>query len=414
MFAGMLALSCTMIVAGLPAQEGRETVADRAVRYVNDDIITLGDLNRQIGFRLLDLRRRGRPPPATVDEVDTMRREMLEQMTEEILLVQEADDRGVRLDKEAIRRDMLEWAEENGIHRIGQQAVELERRYRKQKINFILYSHGQKYPAVRPSDIREYYREHRDDFRRPARSDVLRILMRPSSAEERRMVEEMLRRGFRLVQEAPHPDVKATIDEEILNSYIDADDAERIGVLVTSLRSAREAAPADPDRATAALVAELDRILTAWDALRDRESVTEEMEAFRTELLTIPDPDRRAERFAAIARQRSQGTDATRGGSLGWIEPGDQSEAFDAVAFAETATTGNVSEVFWDGPFACLLLIRASEPGHILGLAEASARIQSILGKRQAERIRDELLISLRKRALIETIYDLGSKAPTD
>ena len=79
-----MALSGMSIFAG----ENDTRTADLTLRYVNDSVISLGDVMRRNAMRMSDYERRGRPRPTTRTEVISFAQESLVELTEEELLIQ--------------------------------------------------------------------------------------------------------------------------------------------------------------------------------------------------------------------------------------------------------------------------------------------------------------------------------------
>jgi len=378
--------------------DAADAVSDRTLRFVNQDVITQGDVWERMRDLFTLLRARGEPLPRSQVEFAEYQRESLEALTDEMLLLQEAERLGAQVDEEGIREEVIEWAREQGRPTLRAQIRERRRRIKERKLQAVLHFYGRHWPGVRPADVARIFEERKEEFRRPARVRVRRLLIRPAGAGEIEAVRERMFAAWRKIQ--ADEALAGVIGDEHIGAYLDAEDGERRKILRERLRAALDTAPAEPEVATAALLASIRTVLDDDDGLRDRESVTRTLGTIRERLAAIEDPRERQAAFVAAVEAHSQGPQADSGGDLGWVEPGHHSETFDAVAF-ETPADG-LSEIFWDGGFGSLLLIRDRDDSGVRSLSEVSAAIRAELRHERAQEIQKTLLDQLRDQAYIK------------
>jgi len=103
--------------------------------------------------------------------------------------------------------------------------------------------------------------------------------------------------------------------------------------------------------------------------------------------------------FAALARERSTGPEATSGGDLGFFPRGALGDPFDACFFLEP---GAVSEVLESDAGYHLFKVLERRPARRRELAEARVEIERRLRREAAAEVREALVASLRSAATIE------------
>ena len=97
--------------SGLPVQGALGTDLDRIVAVVNDDIIASSELEAQLNRAREQLRQSGTAPPPP----DALRRRVLERLILIRLQLQLARDSGIRIDDQRLNRTLLRLAEQNEL-----------------------------------------------------------------------------------------------------------------------------------------------------------------------------------------------------------------------------------------------------------------------------------------------------------
>lgn len=108
----LFTLSATVTMA----QEGELTVVDEVIAQVNEDVITLSMLKREIRERIEGLKQNGMSEQEATDEVNKHKAELIATLVNERLLLQKGKELELAADVEAeVNRRMLDVAKEQGI-----------------------------------------------------------------------------------------------------------------------------------------------------------------------------------------------------------------------------------------------------------------------------------------------------------
>lgn len=402
-----LCLACLAASLPAPLAAGEEDVVDRVVRYVNTDIITAADQWELVRFRLERMKRERQPLPRDEAAWEAFRAETLEDLTVDLLKEQAADQMGVQIDTRMIKQEIRRDARRNGWD-LATQSRMIELQIKRQKVRALEGYFSTKAEAVGPSELAVAYAERTDEFTRPARYRPYRLLLRPTGERELRATFELLLSVFRGLQEANHPALQAVVDQERRSAYIEAagDQAAQLEVLTAVAEAALIALPEGADGADAKLLERARTGLEQRAAARSPADVERILTALRAELEATTDPAERKEAFAAAARRISQGPKADAGGDLGWLEPGQAGEPYDA-AIAELET-GALSPVLRDGEAHFVLLLAEREDARRRSLAEVSAELRTQLERERRQAAIERLEDSLRKRAFIDDLDPLS------
>jgi parvulin-like peptidyl-prolyl isomerase len=389
--------------SGLAAAESERLTADQSIRYVNDQVVSLGDVLMRDRMRLADFERRGKPRPTTREERVRFSRESLEELTDEELLVQYgqhfAEERHIHLvDHERIAQSVMERSRALGRGRtLREQAEDRKQIERQQIMDQILGYFESRSANITPAEVQQSYQRHAPEFRRPARAHVLQILLRPSSPAERQEVRQLRVAVFKLAQDIDDEAMKKAVTSR-LDAYAvgTPDDQERL--LDEAVREiAAMAARTDLALGALQLARDAQQAVERGAKLRDLDGAMRDLDAVRAGLV-----GKDAEAFKAIAKQVSQGPNASEGGDLGWIEPGSFQPAFDAVVFALKA--GQLSQAFKADKVACLVMVVEQVDARSRDFAEVKGEIESTLRREQQRAVRQTAVTMLRSRASIRDI----------
>lgn len=389
--------------AGLLAADPERLTADQTMRYVNDQVVSLGDVLMRDRIRLADFERRGKPRPATREERVRFSRESLEELTDEELLVQYghhfAEERHIHLvDRERIAQSVMERSRTFGRGRtLREQAEDRRQIERQQIIDQILGYFESRSANITPAEVQQSYQLHAQEFRRPARAHVLQILLRPSSPAERQEVRQARIAVFKLAQDIDDAAMKKAVESR-LDAYAvgTPDDQERL--LDEAVREiAMMATRSDLALGALQLARDAQKAVELGAKLRDLDGAMRDLEAMRQGLV-----GKDAEAFKAVAKQHSQGPNASEGGDLGWIEPGSFQPAFDAVVFALKA--GDLSQAFKADKVACLVMAVEQVDARSRDFAEVKGELESALHRAQQRTVRQAAVTMLRMRASVRDI----------
>ncbi|MBW1676526.1 MAG: SurA N-terminal domain-containing protein [Deltaproteobacteria bacterium] len=188
---GFLFILCCL-VSGVVA--GYAELADRIVAIVNDDVITLSELDEALEPYVRQVREAHYPPGAGREMLFKLRQDILNKMIDEKLTYQETerlhvsvDERDVDQHIEQIKSEHFLTEEElrKSLAAEGYTLEEYRERIKEQMLQVKLINIEVKSKiAVTEKDIRDYYEEHRKDYQGTQRYHLRTILIRvPPSAD---------------------------------------------------------------------------------------------------------------------------------------------------------------------------------------------------------------------------------------
>jgi peptidyl-prolyl cis-trans isomerase SurA len=189
----------------LGAVAGYAELADRIVAIVNDDIITLSELNEALEPYVQQIREARYPPGVGREMLFKLRQEMLNKMIDEKLSHQETERLHVLVDDTEVDQQIEQiksehfLTEEDLRKSLMAEGYTLEQ-YRKQikeqilRIRLINIEVKSKI-AVTEKDIRDYYEEHKEDYQGGQKYHLRTILIRvppsPSADQKRGALERI-------------------------------------------------------------------------------------------------------------------------------------------------------------------------------------------------------------------------------
>lgn len=394
----------TTLLALASATAAASELADKSLRWVGKEIITLGDVDERLSDELLERRRRGLALPESQADIEELRSLLLETLTDEALLIQEAERLGAEVDKAVIRRRVLEAAADANITLTVEEEVrERQRRSRASMVHAVVGYYADRWPTIGPAEVAVAYelRAAAGAYDREPRVQLLRLVLRPSTAVQRRGLSGALYRQFQLLQEAPDARLLGIVDDDFLSRLVAVEEDDRLPLIAEALTRALDVLGDQPQARLAGFARDTADILERWRALRDEAEVLAVLEAERAALLALP-PDEREARFRARARALSQGPEAEAGGDLGWSTPGDLPAAVEALAFA-LAPGDCTGIVDLAGAHAVYFCCR-QEPGTRQPMSEVGPALEAELEAAVFARVQEILIERLRQRAHIEDL----------
>ncbi len=380
-------------------------IADLTIRYVNNEVVTMGDVQLRDAIRRADFTRRGQVLPRTRDEQIRFSVTSLEEITDDVLLAQRAKEMGIQADHDQIVLEVLANAKRTGTGLSLRDQAEQRRHLERQRtIDSITSWYESMMPQPRPLDLRSTYDRNQQAYDRPGQVRILQILLRPSSPEERAQIRQRQQALLRQAQDATDPALKTVVDA-ILAQFLSAEAAEQgqaLASLVEQLANfgQRTDLPADDKP----LIDEAQALLKAQRGLLDRNDLETRLAASRLSLTGLVGEGQLAA-FRALAKQISQGPAASRGGEIGWIEPGLYTKEFDDAAFK--LTKGELSPVFWIGEVGCLLLCADRKEAQTRTFDEVSGEIERGLRWQRRQAARARAIAILRAKASIRQINEV-------
>jgi parvulin-like peptidyl-prolyl isomerase len=384
-------------------------LADRAVRYVNDSVLSVGDILVRMYDRQHELMREngGKPQPFTVE----FAQQALEDLTDEELLVQYgkqfANERKFRLvDVEELNRRIKSDQDRSGGSLTLRQQAELRRRYERQQILGIVL-HSIFYPRaahITEAEVASAYEARKAQYSRPARIQPLEILLRASDPKEREQVAMAQRQLFKNAQELDDAALRQLATKR-LDAFFAATPIDQNRILGEFVAEVAAVERTDLDRASRELVAAAGVLTKRAAGLRDLAAAQRQLDDLRTTLAgttvaNLPGA------FKDAAKRLSQGPNASEGGDLGWIEPGFYSAEFDRAAF--TCATGTLSPVFVADNAACLIYMTAREEARTRPLDEVRGELQELLRRQREAEVKRNAIAMLRSKASIRDLVPLA------
>lgn len=390
---------CLLLLAPM-LSAANSIVSDHAMRYVNQDVITYGDVLERCQMKVQDQGRRGQATPKTRDEWLKLAHDCLEEITDEDLLLQYADQLQVRIDKERIAMAILDQARADGKYMtLSEQSRRRQFRERREKISAVLGFFDFRTSFITPSTLLSEYERRRQEFVRPARAFVDQILIRPSDEAQRKAVRDEKVQAFKDAQNVANPAIAAIINAK-LEAYLSAsaDDQERI--LDEAVNALAQLQLPGPDAEAEETVKKAQLLLEKQKRIKSPQQAFAELEALRNDL-----DGKGADAFKEAAKKRSQGPRADQGGELGWIERGIYAPAFDEQVFKLNA--GELSPVFTLDDVPCLVLVENKDETAQRSFAEVSGELERTLLERRQDEVRQRAVAILRGKAVITDVVPI-------
>ncbi|MBW1999163.1 MAG: peptidyl-prolyl cis-trans isomerase [Deltaproteobacteria bacterium] len=211
----MRGIRCSLLLAGLIGLSLVFTVhapgevVNRIVAIVDDDIITLYELNKRIkevtGLAPNALRLRSE------EQYLTTRRQVLELLIDEKITQKKIHELGIRISKGRIDSTIERIKEENGwtqedlVKMLKEQGLTLEK-YREEikkgleRVELINREVKSRI-VIREEEIRKYYEDHKDRFRADERVHLAGIFLIARSPDDREEMQELEKKGKRILLE---------------------------------------------------------------------------------------------------------------------------------------------------------------------------------------------------------------------
>lgn len=379
------------------AQASAAVLADLSIRYVNDEVITWGDI--MLRNQMRQETQRGRSlAPSNRSELLTFSRDSLEELTDESLLYQKAKELKLEADHDDIVLEVLDVAKRTGqgltLRDQALQRRQLERSRTAERL--VMFFDGMAAQAT-PANLRTVYEAGGARWDRPARAQALQIVLRLTTADERARLRDSKSALLRRAQDARTPVLAGRVQAR-LGQFLEASAKGQeavldalVGDLATSVD---DLLPADQG-----LVAEAKGLKARMEAVIDRDEALHRLETIRMSLA--------GQSGEALTKAfRTAGSISQAPVDPGWVEPGTFAPEWDQVA--ATANLGEISQPFLAQGTAILLLPVARDQARRRTFEEVSGELERMLRFQRRENVRRQQVGIQRDKASIKDLQDLG------
>ncbi len=423
---GILLSMVACIAAAAEESRNRDDglLLDRVVAVVNSEVVTRLDLDEQVKVALKQLKRQGTPLPAA----DVLERQLLERLITVTLLVQSARETGLRVDDTQLQLSMERIAQENKVapeafrKMLEADGIDFSR-FREELRNEILISRLREREVdskilITDAEIDNYLktqqsREGKDD--EYSLSHILILVPEQASPEQIK--------AKRIIAEKAHEQIKAGADfRQISAGVSDAPNALDGGPL--GWRSAARLPQIFVESALSMKVGEASTVLRSANGFhiiklldkRGNESpviisqtrarhilirlseVVSETEA-KQRLTNIKERIDNGASFIELARLQSEDASASRGGDLGWLNPGDTVPEFERAMMA--LEPGQVSDPV-QSPFGWHLIQVVERRSEDMSKERQRVLARQAIRSRKADEAYQEWVRQQRDRAYVE------------
>ncbi|MCF8044583.1 MAG: SurA N-terminal domain-containing protein [Desulfarculaceae bacterium] len=192
-FSAVIAAACLILT--MPAGGGTSEVVDRIVAVVNDDIITLQQLNDAVAPYLAKVNNASYPEEKRKKIVYNLKKDMLNRMIERTLADQEAKKYNITVSETEVdkaierfkeNRSMTQMELEKGLKQDGMTFSEYRDKIRKEILRPKLISRAVNAKVVvTDSEVKSYYEKHRDKYAGIKKYELRNILAEEKEKMER-------------------------------------------------------------------------------------------------------------------------------------------------------------------------------------------------------------------------------------
>jgi peptidyl-prolyl cis-trans isomerase SurA len=177
----VVALALVFSVSLASAQETQNRVVDEVIAQVNDGVITLSEIQREVKDAVDSLVQQGKTKEEAQKMVDEKQGEMIANLINEELLIQKAKELGVDKDvEEQINQQLADIMKKNNIKTVDALYAEMEKQgvdpkdlregWRRQATRDIVLQkevQSKLYWQPTGTDLKAYYEAHKDKFVKP-------------------------------------------------------------------------------------------------------------------------------------------------------------------------------------------------------------------------------------------------------
>jgi peptidyl-prolyl cis-trans isomerase SurA len=425
----LAAAACAALPAIAQAPAASRIVSvDRIVAVVNDEVITLNDLAERVNLVVRQIQRQGgQLPPA-----DTLNRQILERMINDLVQVQLAKETGIKVDDATLDRTIERIAQENNLSVAAFRAA-LERdgirfpRFREDIRSEILLARQREREidntiVVTDAEVETELAREAREASGDSEYNLAHVLVVVSPQSNAQQIEQRRRRAAAALSELR----RGANFAQVAATYSDAPDALRGGnlgwrvsgrlpqVFLAAVSSLQPGEVSDIIRSAngfhilkllekrgRAAVGGVQQTRVRHILLRAREGLSEaearqRLQALRERIAGGAD-------FAELAKQHSEDASASKGGDLGWIAGGDTVPEFERVMNA--LKDGEVSQPI-QTPFGWHLVQVLERRSEELSVDRKKIAARQAIRSRKADEAYQDWLRQMRDRAFVENRYD--------
>ncbi|HEY5000097.1 MAG TPA: peptidylprolyl isomerase [Usitatibacter sp.] len=413
----------------LSTTPSRIVPVDRIVAVVNDDVITQNDLTERVALVVRQLQRQGGELPSS----DTLSRQILERMINDLVQVQLAKENGIKVDDNTLDHTIDRIATENNLSMKDFRAA-LDRdgvrfpRFREDIRNEILLARLREREVdngivVTDAEVETELAREAREASSESEYNLAHILVQVPAQASAEQIEQRRRRAVLALAELR----KGANFAQIAATYSDAPDALQGGNLgwrpsarlpTLFLDTIAKLQPGDVSdilrspngfhivklidkRGKAAATAGVQQTHVRHILLRAREGLSE-AEA-REKLQRLRDRIESGADFAEMARINSEDASASKGGDLGWVAPGDTVPEFERAMNA--LKDGEVSQPI-QTPFGWHLVQVIERRSDALSEDRKKLAARQAIRARKSDEAYQDWLRQARDRAFVENRYD--------
>ncbi|MEP6703885.1 MAG: peptidyl-prolyl cis-trans isomerase [Acidobacteriota bacterium] len=199
-----LLVFCLVTVSAVSAQETEERVVDEVVAVVNDDVITLSKIRREMDEIVKSGVTQGKKREDAQREVEEKRGELIANLIHEQLILQKAKELGFEAEIEAsVNRRFSDIMKQYNMktldalyqemEKTGVNPQEIREVWKKQATRDLVIQkevQGKIYWGLSAKEIKDYYEQHRAKFTRPETITVSEIFLSFAGRDENAVLEK--------------------------------------------------------------------------------------------------------------------------------------------------------------------------------------------------------------------------------
>jgi peptidyl-prolyl cis-trans isomerase SurA len=209
--------SCLLVAGGVKtfAQEGEPVVVDEVIAQVNNDVVTLSMIKREMKEAIEGLKQKGLTDEQANAEIARRRPELIASIVDEQLLMQKGKELNLTDEVEAeVNKRMLDLAKEHGIKTIeslddamrqsGVDPVAFRQSARSGIMTGLVLNRevdAKIYYGLRDDEVKKYYEAHKEQFRKPESITLSEIFLSFAGKPQA----DVLARATALVAQARKP-----------------------------------------------------------------------------------------------------------------------------------------------------------------------------------------------------------------
>ncbi len=373
-------------------------LADLSVRYVNNEVLTWGDIMLRNQMRM-ELQRGRSLAPSNLTELLAFSRESLEELTDESLLYQKAQELKLQADHDDIVLEVMENAKRAGQGlTLRDQALQRRQLERTRTADRLVSFFDSMAPQVTPGQLLALYQAGGRRWDRLARVRALQIVLRPTSEEERAQLRTAKSALLRRAQDARTPVLAGKIQARLAD-FLNASTKDREAIL-DALVEDIASTPEGFDAADQGLIAEGRALKARMSRVMDAHEALQRLNALRMTFVGL-------EGDALTKAFRAAGTISQAPVEPGWIEPGTFAPEWDRVA--STAPLGAVAAPITTAQgMAMLILPVARDEARRRTFEEVSSELERTLRWERRETVRRQQASIQRAKASIRDLADLA------